>query len=81
MTQGFPILTQSSAGLARKALGKRIKFISEGRGISRADLAQMLDVTETRIARIFKGSSDITAVELIWTAKLLDCSLDQLAGR
>lgn len=74
-------LTPSHAGLIRKSLGSRLKHISEARGITRADLAAALDTTDTRIARVMKGSSDMTVPELVWTAKLLDCSIDYLTGR
>ncbi len=75
------VITPSSAGLIRKALGKRLKHISEARGITRAELAAALDTTDTRVARIMKGSSDVTAHELVWIAKVLDCSIDYLTGR
>lgn len=81
MTQGFQHITAASAALVRKALGKRLKHITEERGITRSELAAILGTTDTRVARIMKGSSEITTAELVWTAKLLECSIDHLTGR
>lgn len=56
-----------------RAVGKRLLHAMTTRGISRASLAADLGITETRLARIIKGSSEMTVPELIFAARSIGC--------
>lgn len=49
--------------------------------ISQADIARHLDVSKSLICRFEKGTKDISFSLAGNVADLLDCSLDELAGR
>ncbi len=74
-------LTSETTALLRRAIGKRIAHLMEHRMITRPEMADAIGVTDMRMARIMKGSSDMTVPQLIWCAKVLNCSLETLTGR
>lgn len=76
-----PVISPERAAILRRAIGARIARVAQAQGASRAEIAAILDTTETRVARILKGSSDMTAAELVWLAKALECSVEVMAGR
>ncbi len=54
-----------------RRIGKRLASIMEARGETRASIASALGTTEARVARVVKGSSALTAAELVIAAKAL----------
>lgn len=53
------------AETVRARIGNRLRGLSALLGIDRAALARAVGTTETRMARVMKGSSDLSAVELV----------------
>lgn len=54
-----------------RTIGRKLARTMEARGLSRASLAGEIGITETRLARIIKGSSSLTAAELVIAARKL----------
>ena len=75
------ILSAKARANAQIAMGKKIAFAMDVRGFEKADLAASLSCTEMRVARILKGSTEITGPELWWLSKLFDCDISALLPR
>lgn len=56
-------------------LGKKIREAREQRGISQADLAQLIEKDQRSVSQLENGKRPISAVELLQLSKLLDVSL------
>lgn len=63
-----------------KAIGARLARVMKAREMPRADLAHAMGTTEARLARILKGSSEMTAPELVLAARALCVSPNHLAA-
>lgn len=76
-------MTEQEARDFLSALGTEIAIWRKRRGLSRADLAQMVDVSETTIGRIERGGPDAgAATSDIWRiARALDLSFTDLVER
>lgn len=62
----------------RRELGGRIVRLREGRGLTRADLAQLLGVDRSRLGKWETGSHAPVLGLLISLARTLDVTLDEL---
>ncbi len=63
--------TERLEAAINRTIGKRLARAIEARGETRASVASVLGTTETRVARILKGSSAMTAAELVIAARAL----------
>lgn len=54
-----------------RTIGRKLARTMEARGMIRAHLAGEIGITEARLARILKGSSEISAAELVIAARKL----------
>jgi transcriptional regulator with XRE-family HTH domain len=54
-----------------RTIGRKLARIMDARGETRASLAKTIGMSETRLARIIKGSSEMTAAELMIAARAL----------
>lgn len=61
--------------------GQRIREIRENRGIFQAELAKMVNISESVMSRIEKGDRAVRDDELKEIAKSLNVSADYLIGR
>lgn len=61
-----------------KTIGQKVKRTMEARGFTRATLSAEIGMTETRLARIIKGSSEMTAPELVIAARKLCVPIQSL---
>lgn len=64
--------------MINKNIGKKLGKTIEARGITRADLAQATGITEARLNRVIKGSSELTAAQLVIAAKALGVPIQTL---
>lgn len=59
------------AAAINRTIGRKLAKAMEARGYSRAAFAEKIGMTEARLARVLKGSSELTAPELIIAARAL----------
>lgn len=71
---------QIEAERMRRVIARRIAGLVNLRGDDRAKLAAAVGMTETRIARVMKESSDLSAVELVMVARHLKVPVGALTG-
>lgn len=71
---------QIEAERMRRVIARRIAGLVNLRGDDRAKLAAAIGTTETRISRVMKESSDLTAVELAMVARHLRVPVGVLTG-
>ncbi len=62
-------------------LADNIRETRKNRGMSQGELAEMLNVHQTYISQIERGTSSLTIARLEQIADVLDCSIDGLLGR
>lgn len=77
----FRPISEGAAHSIRRVIGRRIAAVMEARGVEREDMAKALGISDLKLARILKGSSEITGVELVTVAERLNAPLDYLTGR
>jgi hypothetical protein len=71
---------QLEAERLRRIIARRIAGLVNLRGEDRAKLAASIGTTETRISRVMKESSDLSAVELALAARHLKVPVGVLTG-
>lgn len=71
---------QIEAERMSRVIARRIAGLVNLRGDDRAKLAAAIGTTETRISRVMKGSSDLSAVELVMVARHLKVPVGVLTG-
>lgn len=71
---------QLEADRLRRVIARRIAGLVNIKGIDRAALAEAVGCTETRISRVMKESSDLSAVELTLAARHLRVPVGVLTG-
>lgn len=59
----------------------RLKDLREARGLSQRDLAKLVDLPQSSIARYETGAYSISLAAAQRIADALECTLDQLTGR
>lgn len=64
--------------ITKKAIAKRIKKTREAQGITQAQLAKKLGVSQSDVSKIESGSRDIGVVLLNKVARILDVDLMEL---
>lgn len=64
-----------------KEIGKRLKYLREGIGVSQEKLAKMLNTTQSSINRYENGQTEPTVELFRKYADLFDVSLDYIFGR
>ena len=64
-----------------KEVGKRLKYLREGIGVSQGKLAQMLGTTQSSINRYENGQTEPTAEFFRKCADFFDVSLDYIFAR
>lgn len=64
----------------RRVIARRIAGLVNLRGDDRKELAAAIGTTETRVSRVMKESSDLTAVELAMAARHLKVPVGVLTG-
>ena len=64
-----------------KEIGKRLKYLREGIGVSQEKLAKMLGTTQSSINRYEKGQTEMPIELFRKYADLFDVSLDYIFGR
>ena len=64
-----------------KEVGKRLKYLREGIGVSQGKLAQMLGTTQSSINRYENGQTEPTAELFRKYADFFDVSLDYIFAR
>lgn len=62
-------------------IGSRLKSIRESSHMTQQELADRLNVSRPLVARIEGDTSMLSFPLAIQISKILDCSLDELAGR
>lgn len=60
-------------------IGQKLRFCLTASLTSTEDAARMIGVSHAKMARVLKGSSELSAAELIWLSKSIGFSLDQMA--
>lgn len=60
-------------------IAQKLRYILTTSLTSTADAASLIGVSEAKMARVLKGSSELSAAELIWLSKSIGFSLDQMA--
>lgn len=73
-----PVQIESSR--LRRVISRRIAGIVNIKGTDRAALAAAVGTSETRISRVMKESSELTAVELALAARHLGVEVGVLTG-
>lgn len=71
---------QLEAERLRRVIARRVAGIVNIKGIDRAALAAAVGTSETRISRVMKESSDLSAVELALVARYLGVKVGVLTG-
>lgn len=71
---------QLEADRLRRVIARRLAGLVNLKGIERAALAEAVGCTETRISRVMKESSDLSAVELTLAARHLRVPVGVLTG-
>lgn len=71
---------QLEAERLRRVIARRIAGIINLTGVDRAAIAAAVGTTETRISRVMKESSDLSAVELALAARFLKVPVGVLTG-
>lgn len=71
---------QLEAERMRRIIARRIAGLVNLRGDDRKELAAAIGTTETRISRVMKESSDLSAVELALAARHLKVPVGVLTG-
>lgn len=71
---------QIEADRVRRVISRRIAGLVNLRGDDRAALAEAIGTTETRISRVMKESSELSAVELAMVARHLNVPVGVLTG-
>lgn len=61
-------------------LGARLKEIRQSRGLSQSQVAKYLEIDQTTLSKIEKGTRNIGIASLEKLAALYFCTLDQLLG-
>lgn len=64
----------------RQLIARRLSGVANLRRAGRADLAAAMGISEARLARVLKGSSDLQAHELVLAARHLRAPLAVLCG-
>ena len=64
----------------RIATGRRMRGIANLTGVSRGEIAKAVGVSETIIARVMKGSSELSVSQAVLAARFLRVSLAVLCG-
>ena len=84
-TNGAPMMTAIAAERALRAyseartVGRRLAWAREAAGISQAELAAYVGVSQTTISLIEHGERAMTAAERACAARALGCSIATLA--
>lgn len=71
---------QLEAERVRRVIARRLAGLVNLRGDDRKELATAIGTTETRISRVMKESSDLSAVELAMAARHLRVPVGVLTG-
>lgn len=71
---------QLEAERLRRVIARRVAGIVNYKVIDRAALAAAVGTSETRISRVMKESSDLSAVELVLVARHLGVNVGVLTG-
>jgi transcriptional regulator with XRE-family HTH domain len=71
---------QLEAERLRRVIARRIGNLVNLLRVSRGDLAAAVGCTETKISRVIKESSDLSAVELALAARFLKVPVGVLTG-
>jgi transcriptional regulator with XRE-family HTH domain len=71
---------QLEAERLRRVIARRIGSLVNLLRVSRADLADAVGCTETKISRVIKESSELSAVELVLAARFLKVPVGVLTG-
>lgn len=71
---------QIEADRLRRVIARRIGALVKAGRVDRTALAAATGMTETRLGRVMKESSDLSAVELVMTARHLKVPVGMLTG-
>lgn len=58
-----------------KILGRRVKFMRMGKGISQTKMAEMLDLSQTNLSNMESGRTTITTQNLFKMRDILGCNM------
>jgi transcriptional regulator with XRE-family HTH domain len=61
-----------------QVLGERLRAIREDRGLSRVEVAEVLECHKTNLAHIEAGRQGPTIEQLLKLARLFECTMEQL---
>lgn len=64
--------------LSKKEIGERVRELREERGLTQAELGELLDLTQSNISAIERGDRGVTIHQAVRVARMLRVSVDEL---